>query len=94
MLAWAVREGATNAIRHSRARRAEITVRRGPVTTELQIADDGDGAPAFDGGGHGLTGLQERAQAVGGTVEAGAGPGGGFRVTVRVPAAGRSDTAA
>ena len=39
-----------------------------------------------DGGGHGLTGLRERVQSVGGTVEAGAGPGGGFRVTVRVPA--------
>lgn len=92
VLAWAVREGATNAIRHSGARRAEITVRPGPGTTELEIADDGHGAPAVDGGGHGLTGLRERAQSVGGTVEAGAGPGGGFRVTVRVPA-GRGDAA-
>jgi two-component system sensor histidine kinase DesK len=92
LLAWAVREGATNAIRHSGARRAEITVRPGPVT-ELEIADDGHGAPAYDGAGHGLTGLRERAQSVGGTIEAGAGPGGGFRVTVRVPA-GRSDAPA
>jgi two-component system, NarL family, sensor histidine kinase DesK len=87
-----VREGATNAIRHSGARRAEITVRPGPVT-ELEIADDGRGALAYDGAGHGLTGLRERAQSVGGTIEAGAGPGGGFRVTVRVPA-GRSDAPA
>ena len=93
VLAWAVREGATNAIRHSGARRAEITLRPGPVTTELEIADDGRGAPAANGAGHGLTGLRERAQAVGGTIEAGAGPGGGFRVTVRVPAA-RSDAPA
>jgi two-component system, NarL family, sensor histidine kinase DesK len=86
VLAWAVREGATNAIRHSGARHAAITLRELEGTTELEIADDGRGAPVHDGGGHGLTGLRERVQSLGGTVEAGAGPGGGFRVTVRVPA--------
>jgi two-component system sensor histidine kinase DesK len=86
VLAWAVREGATNAIRHSGARHAAISLRAREGKAELEIADDGRGAPAHDGGGHGLTGLRERVQSVGGTVEAGAGPGGGFRVTVRVPA--------
>jgi two-component system, NarL family, sensor histidine kinase DesK len=82
VLAWAVREGATNVLRHSGARHAEITV--GPAG--LEIVDDGPGngpAPA----GHGLTGLRERAQAIGGTVEAGPGPEGGFRLRVSVPAA-------
>jgi len=83
VLAWAVREGATNAIRHSGARRAEITLRPG----RLEIADDGHGAPRPEPAGNGLTGLRERVQAVGGTVEAGAGPSGGFRLVVRVPAA-------
>jgi two-component system, NarL family, sensor histidine kinase DesK len=81
VLAWAVREGATNAIRHSGARHAVITVRDGM----LEIADDGHGAPPADPSGNGLTGLRERAQSVGGTVEAGAGPEGGFRLRVRVP---------
>jgi two-component system sensor histidine kinase DesK len=81
VLAWAVREGATNAIRHSGARHAAITVRPGL----LEIADDGAGAPPSDPGGHGLTGLRERVQSIGGTVEAGAGPAGGFRLVVRVP---------
>ena len=53
----------------------------------IACADDGRGAPAHEGGGHGLTGLRERAQSVGGTVEAGAGPDGGFRGKVRVPRA-------
>jgi two-component system sensor histidine kinase DesK len=83
VLAWAVREGATNAIRHSGARHAEITLRPGV----LEIADDGRGAPRPEPGGNGLTGRRERVQAVGGTVEAGAGEGGGFRLVVRVPAA-------
>jgi two-component system, NarL family, sensor histidine kinase DesK len=82
VLAWAVREGATNAIRHSGARHAEITVRPGL----LEIADDGTGAPRVERGGHGLTGLRERVQSIGGTVEAGVGPAGGFRLVVRVPA--------
>lgn len=41
VLAWAVREGATNVIRHSGARRAEIRVTAGASGAELEIADDG-----------------------------------------------------
>jgi two-component system, NarL family, sensor histidine kinase DesK len=96
VLAWAVREGATNVIRHSGASRAEITVTAGDAATELEISDDGRGAPASNGGrepeGHGLAGLIERAHALGGTVEAAAGPDGGFRLRVKVPA--RADKAA
>jgi signal transduction histidine kinase len=45
------------------------------------------------GGGHGLTGMSERAAAVGGELSAGPGPGGGFEVIARLPAA-NPDTAA
>jgi two-component system sensor histidine kinase DesK len=90
VLAWAVREGATNVIRHSGAKRAEITVTAGPSGTQLEISDDGRGGPASNGTrspvGHGLAGLLERAHAVGGTVEAATGPDGGFRLRVSVPA--------
>jgi two-component system sensor histidine kinase DesK len=90
VLAWAVREGATNVIRHSGARRARIAVRAAAAGTELEISDDGRGAPGPAGerehDGHGLAGLIERAHAVGGSVEAAAGPDGGFRLRVSVPA--------
>jgi two-component system sensor histidine kinase DesK len=82
VLAWAVREGATNVIRHSGARHAEITV----TPTSLEIADDGHGDRRADGSRHGLDGLRERVEAIGGSVEAGDGPDGGFRLRVSVPA--------
>jgi two-component system, NarL family, sensor histidine kinase DesK len=96
VLAWAVREGATNVIRHSGASRAEITVTAGDAATALEISDDGGGEPGSNGDrepeGHGLAGLIERAHALGGTVEAAAGPDGGFRLRVSVPV--RADKAA
>jgi two-component system, NarL family, sensor histidine kinase DesK len=83
VLAWAVREGAVNVIRHSGAKHADITVR----PTEVVIADDGRGTAASNGTGHGLVGLRERARSIGGTVDAGNGPDGGYRLRVSVPAA-------
>jgi two-component system sensor histidine kinase DesK len=84
VLAWAVREGATNVIRHSGARHASIAVRPGAGTAELEIVDDGPARPA-PAAGHGLDGLRERALSVGGQIETGAAPEGGFRLRVSVP---------
>jgi two-component system sensor histidine kinase DesK len=87
VLAWAVREGATNVIRHSRARRCTITVSGCPEQATVEIVDDGAAAaPVGAGAGHGITGLAERARAVGGELEAAAETGAGFRLAVAVPA--------
>ena len=91
LLAWTVREGVTNVVRHSAARRATITVTSGADAVSIEIGDDGVG-PAGDGGpgsgadGSGLAGLAERARAAGATVSAGEGKDGkGYRLLVLVP---------
>jgi two-component system, NarL family, sensor histidine kinase DesK len=63
LFAWAVREGTTNVIRHSGAQRCTVVLRE----HEVEVRDDGRGAEAA-GTGNGLTGLRERAAALGGTV--------------------------
>jgi len=112
MLAWAVREGVTNVLRHSAATTCSISTSRVSGAIRLEIANDGvapvetsggegprDGhAATADGAvlsepegvpagrdGSGLTGLAERAAAVGGTVRARRTEAGGFRLTVEVP---------
>jgi two-component system sensor histidine kinase DesK len=83
-LAWALREGVTNVLRHSRARRVEVTLERSDDRVGFQLLDDGvgcDDCPA----GNGLSGLRERVAARNGTLEAGQRPQGGFRLAVSVP---------
>ncbi|MEO3745563.1 sensor histidine kinase [Plantactinospora sp. B5E13] len=87
-LAWAVREGVTNVLRHSRATTCSITtsVRGGRV--RLEIVNDGALAPDRGGpAGSGLTGLSERAATLGGQVEFARTEGGGFRMLMDVPSA-------
>jgi two-component system sensor histidine kinase DesK len=87
VLAWAVREGTTNVIRHSHAAHCAIRVRADGDRAAVEIEDDGTAAPSV-GRGSGLNGLRERAERVRGEVEAGARPGGGFRLRLTVPLAG------
>lgn len=85
ILAWAVREGTTNVIRHSGARRCEIRISAGLVSADLEVVDDGRGTDGGHRDGSGLAGLAERAGVRNGRVEAGPKPGGGFRLHVSVP---------
>jgi two-component system, NarL family, sensor histidine kinase DesK len=105
LLAWTVREGATNVVRHSGARTVTITVTVADDAVTAEVADDGVGpgleaSPSDDPGrsgsvtpGSGLAGLAERARGAGAEISTGEGPGGkGFRLLVRVPA-GRASVA-
>nr|CEL19426.1 sensor histidine kinase [Kibdelosporangium sp. MJ126-NF4]CTQ94775.1 sensor histidine kinase [Kibdelosporangium sp. MJ126-NF4] len=84
-LAWTVREGVTNVLRHSQARHCTITVSLTDSYVAVAIADDGVG-PGETGRGNGLAGLTERAQALGGTLSSGPCEDHGFHVRVQVPA--------
>ncbi|MFD8738057.1 sensor histidine kinase [Streptomyces sp. NPDC059618] len=90
-LAWALREAVTNVVRHSSARRCTVElVRRqtldGPVL-ELSVEDDGSGGTAGTAPGNGLTGLTERLEKAGGSMEAGR-VRRGFRLVARAPVEG------
>jgi two-component system sensor histidine kinase DesK len=86
VLGWVVREGVTNVIKHSGARRCDIDIRRSEDLITVEITDDGDGSGSnLPSGGHGLAGLRERVAVAGGTLAAGPLPDGGFRLAVAVP---------
>ena len=84
-----VQEGLTNSLKHAKASRADVTVRYGAEDLQLELHDDGVGAPSSDGLGHGLVGIQERVKIYGGEMSAGPGQGGGFVLTARLPLEGR-----
>jgi signal transduction histidine kinase len=86
-----VQESLTNVGRHARAARATVRLGYRPGALAVEVDDDGAGAgPAGgSGGGFGLTGMAERAEALGGRFEAGRRPGGGFRVGAVLPIGGR-----
>ncbi|MBS1885834.1 MAG: sensor histidine kinase [Actinobacteria bacterium] len=80
-----VQESFTNILRHADAARATLEVRVVGRRLEIEVTDDGTmkvGATAAPG--HGLRGMAERAEALGGSVEAGP-AGGGWRVRAALP---------
>ncbi len=85
VLAWAVREAATNVVRHSDARSCAIRLQRLGDDVAIEVDDDGTAVTSAEGGGAGLVGLAERARDLDGTFEAGARPEGGFRLRLQVP---------
>jgi signal transduction histidine kinase len=81
-----VQEALTNTLKHAGGARAQVVVRYGSATVELEIVDDGVGAPAnINGTGHGLIGMRERTTLYCGQLEAGPRAGGGYAVRARLP---------
>ncbi len=82
LLGWALREGVTNVVRHAHA--TTCAVRLSPCS--IEIIDNGIGTAAA--AGNGLSGLQERVLAAGGSVDAGPLQPSGWRLSVTLAGRG------
>ncbi len=84
-----LQEALTNVLKHARATTASVGVHYGQQEVAIEVVDDGIGTvgsgSAGAGGGHGLAGMRERVALFGGELDAGPGPGGGFRVRALLP---------
>ena len=96
-----LQEALTNSARHAPGARVAVRVAYQPTGVIIQVDDDGAAgrdSPGYaagtrgagQAGGNGIAGMTERARALGGTLRAGPGPGGGFRVRAWLPLDGRA----
>jgi signal transduction histidine kinase len=77
-------EALTNTAKHAQASAVAMEVTTDDGTLTLMVRDDGMGG-ADPGGDSGLVGLQDRVEALGGTIEVDSPAGGGTCVSVRFP---------
>jgi signal transduction histidine kinase len=89
-----VQEALTNVMRHAGQSASTVCVTCDERELTLQIDNETSEAASNDGIGlgQGIRGMQERASALGGVVEAGPRAGGGFRVLARLPLDSRDTT--
>jgi signal transduction histidine kinase len=83
-----VQEALTNTLRHAGPAHAWVAVRYEGEDVEIEVANDGVSDSVNDGGGHGLVGMRERVALCGGELRSGPRPGGGFKISARLPVAG------
>ncbi|HXQ88621.1 MAG TPA: ATP-binding protein, partial [Solirubrobacterales bacterium] len=85
-----VQEALTNAVRHAEAKRVEVAVEGSADEIRIAIRDDGRGFDlALATGGRGLTGMRERIELFGGTIDVSSEPGRGTEIVATVPLGGR-----
>lgn len=90
-----VQEAITNVIRHVGPTRVIVSITQDDDELQVRVVDEGRrGAPAdvngvapSDGTGRGILGMRERCRLLGGQLDAGPRPGGGFEVVARLPLA-------
>ena len=84
-----VQESLTNVVRHANATSAVVTLAEAEGRYTVTIRDNGvadaHSRGAVSEGGRGLLGMRERAELLGGKLEAGRQPGGGFLVSATIP---------
>lgn len=81
-------EALTNVVRHAHASHASVDIKHTADTVDVSIRDNG--RPTYPGTaawapGHGIAGMRERAETLGGTFTAARDPHGGFRVDASLP---------
>ncbi|WP_239161030.1 sensor histidine kinase [Virgisporangium ochraceum] len=89
-----VQESLSNVIRHAPGARATVVLGTDGPDLIVSVVNEAATRPAHPmeapgRAGHGLAGMRERARLVGGTLDAGARPEGGYRVTARLPIGGQ-----
>lgn len=82
-------EAVGNAVKHGRARRIRVALRRRATGYTLGIADDGEGfdPQKTEAGGYGLETIRARTEALGGRRRIASRPGGGTHLVIRLPLA-------
>jgi signal transduction histidine kinase len=81
-----VQEALTNALKHAGpGARAEVRLQTDNRGVDIEVLDNGRGVTILTGSGHGIVGMRERALLLGGRLDAGPRPGGGFHVVAHLP---------
>jgi len=81
-----VQEALTNVLKHAgTTARAEVRLSTDDHGVAIEVLDDGHRDTILPGSGQGIVGMRERAQLLGGSLEAGPRPRGGFQVVARLP---------
>jgi signal transduction histidine kinase len=81
-----VQEALTNVLKHGGVdATTQVRLEEGDGHLEIEVTDTGTAKSALPGSGQGIVGMKERAILLGGTLEAGPRPEGGFRVLARLP---------
>jgi signal transduction histidine kinase len=79
-----IQEAVINVVRHAGVSQCQVSIARRDGQLSIEVTDSGRGGE-IAGTGYGITGMRERAALLGGEFSAGPQPGGGFRVTARLP---------
>jgi signal transduction histidine kinase len=87
-----VQESLTNVVRHSGTHSCRAIVSYADDEVTVEVVDNGHGVPGSAGSGFGLVGMRERVSILHGDFDAGPRPGGGFRVSARLPIPGFATT--
>ena len=83
-------EALNNAVRHSGAKNARVTVERAAESIVVRVSDDGHGFDPQRSRGMGLLGMEERIRRLGGTLRVDSHPEKGTTITATLPSSGEN----